>query len=933
MRNPLIGILFCLLSVLASISISPAQQQPFHLPEGVTDGDYIPGTIIYKLKAGPALQIRGGAGLPLLEEAFSRLGIQSSQRIYPSHQTPSDLRMQQEARCTDLSGIYECVYTGGASIETAVNTLLSTGLIEYAQPRYIVTPMSYVPNDPMNVNQYHLVNMKMFDAWDIERGDTNIVVGICDWGMDMNHVDLKNNIKYNYDDPIDGIDNDNDGYVDNFRGWDMGSNDNDPTGIIVHGTYTSGYSSASTDNGAGVSGTGFRCKFIHVKVADDNNIGTRGYEGIVYAADHGCKVINCSWGSPFFIGPYGQDIINYATFNCGALVFAASGNDNSLTNYYPASYDYVMNVAATNITDGKWISGATSGSSYGYKVDLCAPGSNVWTTSPGGTYNSSSGTSFSSPLAAGAAALLWSKYPSNSNLQIAARLKASCDLIDTLAANLTYKGLLGAGRINMYRALTDTTTPYVEMMSPVFTDADGDGVFEKGDTVFLSGDFINFLSATGSGIVAELSSKSAYVSMMDSVFYPGQIQTLQSVSNFSSPFAFRISQNSPPSQSIVLKVTITDSAWSGFQYLSLTVNSDYLTLDTNRIAFTLTSNGGLGYNKGNSLQGVGFTYNDGVSLMSNGGFLVGISESKVMDAIIGFTGSLDQDFASLVNVKKIQNPVFADYEAEGSFDDSPAGLGKIGLRVTQKAFAWVQESRSRFIIVELEILNQSGNDLTNLYAGCFMDWDLLNQYENSADYDAQRRLAYVYPYSGGIHAGMMMINPATAIPYAFDVDGANVSIDLEDGFSGFEKYYAMKTSRFQAGNFYPGNNVASMLSSGPYQVPGGDTVKLTYAFLAGDFLADLQQIADSALAVYQGVMGLSENTGAKDECRIYPNPVSALLYISNAEQRRLVLCDIAGNQLFATIVSSNPFPLDLGCYKPGLYFLKLGDKSYKVVVQ
>ena len=98
------------------------------------------------------------------------------------------------------------------------------------------------------------------------------------------------------------------------------------------------------------------------------------YEGIVYAAEHGCSIINCSWGGWSSAGPYGQDIVNYATNNMNSLVVAACGNANNDYSCYPASYDNVLSVAATDIYDHKWIDPTGTGSSYGIYVDISAPG-------------------------------------------------------------------------------------------------------------------------------------------------------------------------------------------------------------------------------------------------------------------------------------------------------------------------------------------------------------------------------------------------------------------------------------------------------------------------------------------------------------------------------------------------------------------------------
>lgn len=187
---------------------------------------------------------------------------------------------------------------------------------------------------------------------------------------DCDHPDLQSNIKYNYADPINGVDDDNDGYIDNYRGWDMSMNDNNPmVDMSDHGSHVSGCADAVTNNGTGVSSPGFNCKFLPVKCANATSVSTidHGYEGIVYAADHGCQIINCSWGGGGG-GSFGQDAVTYASVNMGALVVCSAGNTYSDVAQYPAAYKYAFSVAATNSSDEK-----SSFSTYNYTVDISAP--------------------------------------------------------------------------------------------------------------------------------------------------------------------------------------------------------------------------------------------------------------------------------------------------------------------------------------------------------------------------------------------------------------------------------------------------------------------------------------------------------------------------------------------------------------------------------
>ena len=118
--------------------------------------------------------------------------------------------------------------------------------------------------------QFHLAQINVYDAWNVTKGDEDIVIGIIDTGADLDHEDLVGNLYLNADDPIDGEDNDGDGYIDNYYGWDFADNDNSPEADgSTHGTGVSGIAAAATDNNIGIAGIGFKTKFMPIKNIPD----------------------------------------------------------------------------------------------------------------------------------------------------------------------------------------------------------------------------------------------------------------------------------------------------------------------------------------------------------------------------------------------------------------------------------------------------------------------------------------------------------------------------------------------------------------------------------------------------------------------------------------------------------------------------------------
>ena len=309
------------------------------------------------------------------------------------------------------------------------------------------------------------------EAWDIQTGNPNLVIGVIDTGVDYNHPDLVGNIWTNPGEIAnDGIDNDNNGYIDDVRGWDFAYNDNNPSDVDGHGTHVSGTIAGKGNNGVGVTGVAWNAKIMPVKFLNDSGSGTlsNAILAIDYATAKGVKLTNNSWGG----GGYSQalyDSIN-AAGNAGALFIAAAGNSaqNADVNpMYPAGYNLanIISVASTTRTDA-----LSSFSNYGLtSVDLGAPGSDIYSTTPNNTYSTYNGTSMASPHVAGAAALLWSQNPTWTAQQVKNTLMNTGDAISSLAGKT-----VSGKRLNIFKALGGANLPTVSVaVSPATVQEDG----------------------------------------------------------------------------------------------------------------------------------------------------------------------------------------------------------------------------------------------------------------------------------------------------------------------------------------------------------------------------------------------------------------------------------------------------------------------------
>lgn len=416
--------------------------------------DYLQGRINLKVKPEFRTYFEG---LKNTIPGFEALNITGLRRKFPMRKPLEKQYAEGGIKLPDLSLIYELDYTAAQDVFKTSEQLMHSGYFDYAEPHY-VSYMLYTPDDPKvaQYNPYHLNTLHLYEAWDTQKGDSNIVIGYTDTSFDINHEDLSGNIKYNYADTIGGGDNDLDTYPDNFAGWDMVDNDN--TLFInneIHGTTVAAVGSATTDNAIGIAGSGFRCKFLPVKVANSSQVITKGYEGITYCVDHGCKIVNCSWGNTTF-NQLAQDVTDDAILANDVLIVASAGNIPYDTAYYPASYRFVLSVSGVDNLD-RFDPPTNDPFSWNDSVDVTAPGFNVFTTA---TWNGNpvytpptGGTSIAAPLVAGVAGLVWAQYPNLSAIEVAERIKCTADNIDGITENIPYTGKIGTGRVNAYAAV------------------------------------------------------------------------------------------------------------------------------------------------------------------------------------------------------------------------------------------------------------------------------------------------------------------------------------------------------------------------------------------------------------------------------------------------------------------------------------------------
>lgn len=363
-----------------------------------------------------------------------------------------------------------------------VNSLAQKKGVKYVEANTVITLDSkssgtVIPNDPRFDALYGLHNTGVTggvadadidapEAWSITTGSKDVVVAIIDTGVDYNHPDIAPNYWFNpgemgvdengNDKSTNGIDDDGNGYVDDFRGWDFVNNDNDPMDDNSHGTHCAGTIGAKGNDGTGVAGVAWNVSMVGVKFLSGSGSGSLAdaVKAIEYTTSLGVTLTSNSWGGGGFSETM-QAAISAAE-EAGILFVAAAGNsgtNNDSSPHYPSSYENnnVIAVAATDHADDR-----ASFSCYGStSVDLGAPGKDILSSTPNNAYASYSGTSMATPHVAGAAALVKAAFPDATAAQIKARLMDAADPVASLAG----KTVTG-GRLNVYNALeTDLIAP------------------------------------------------------------------------------------------------------------------------------------------------------------------------------------------------------------------------------------------------------------------------------------------------------------------------------------------------------------------------------------------------------------------------------------------------------------------------------------------
>jgi len=362
-------------------------------------------------------------------------------------------RVPKTTKVPDLGRIYKIQLDceSRQSLEDALAEYRSSPDVEYAELNYIVSANS-IPNDPMHPDQWSLGKIAAQEAWSIYTGSSQTVVAVLDTGADYNHRDLRDNMWVNEAElnGAEGVDDDENGYVDDIYGYNFIYNTGDPMDDYGHGTYCSGIIAARGNNDFDITGICWNTRIMALKFMGlfGDGSASDAVLAVYYAVENGADIISNSWSTPnesLLL----KDAVDYA-YSQGVIIVASAGNDDSNLPQYPACYKNVISVAATDSDDQRW-----PYSNYGNCVDIAAPGVDVLSLSAEGTSIGTSnngyttilsGTSTACPHVAGACALLLSANPLMTFDQV-------YDVLTRTADPISPGICLSNGRVNLSGAM------------------------------------------------------------------------------------------------------------------------------------------------------------------------------------------------------------------------------------------------------------------------------------------------------------------------------------------------------------------------------------------------------------------------------------------------------------------------------------------------
>jgi|GEM_PF-474878 len=528
-QNQLKTLLLTLTLLLAAIPLK-AQQAVSH-PANYR-GEYKQGEVIVKFKDDKGVTIKvtkdkrlKTTGVSTLDKALNAIGLNTAEQLMPRTggkklNTSGKTRLNRFGKPVEepnLSRLFMMTFeeTPENSMQRVVKQLEGLDEVEYAYPNYYVYAQSdgaVYAAEPMRSQQWYLDAIRLPELWDIPKleGAKRPIIAIIDTGVDIEHPDLTDNIWTNPAEAngAEREDDDQNGFVDDLHGWSFVTHSPNMVDRNGHGTHCAGIAAAVGNNGIGITGANPDAIIMPVTVMEPDGVGTASViiQGVDYAIDNGADVISMSfgssspWGYQVFQKAYQTSILAGAAGNSGLSIYRP-GSPSGLS--FPGAFDVVLGVQASNEQntqavfsnydpDGPYY---VNSDWYGdwWKYEIWAPGQNILSTYPGGTYKIMNGTSMATPLVAGAISrLLQTKEPEYYRDVwigdiVAAKANDSIIVMDDYQHDTTYCtsifDAMAAYNFNYSNRKARLSIPLVEIDDT--EGGDGDGIIDAGETIKL----------------------------------------------------------------------------------------------------------------------------------------------------------------------------------------------------------------------------------------------------------------------------------------------------------------------------------------------------------------------------------------------------------------------------------------------------------------
>lgn len=904
---------------------------------------YIPGTLIIQFEDENTLQLVKSKRKSVQSDAFSTFGIDLSESVWrPEFDRASRLiRAKRKPENLDLNKIstlenkfrltYNAHVVDQPNLEMIARKISQLPGVAWAEPRYLYETTA-LPNDPLSGTGLSspYVYQRFDEAWAVTQGSPDVLIAIVDSGVDYEHPDLDDHLAINENEvPDNGVDDDENGYVDDVLGWDFWEagytfgtleQDNDPMGTgSDHGTHVAGIAAAETNNGEGIPGAGYNCRYIAVKaggvrdnpdtpdVNESRSVGF-GYEGIVYSVLRGAHVINNSWSGPT-PSSFGREIIEYAVAN-DVVVVSSAGNHGDTTPHYPASYEGSMSIG--NIVGDERMA---SSSAYGYKLDVSATGSSITSTVFNDNYGAKTGTSMSGPMVAGLAGLVRAQYPDWTADRVRLQIRSSAVNIDEF--NLGKEDELGTGRIDAFKAVS-TPLPAIRVnQASLLNDADRKIALGETGKVRLS--ITNVGAATQSLTVTAES----FVNGLTVDETPVNAGVLDEGETLEVDIPIEISANFNTIAFPTLKLSFDDTGteFADFRVVELQ-DFAYEALDVNNVYTSLAADGTMGYfAPGESTTGVGFSVNTGTyeapdfsdNLLYTSNLVVAFN-GKYNGNIYDANGTQLRHFRTRSMFRQIMDEE-GNLEGTGSFDNA-FNLGAPRFMIDMESFASSEPNLRNAVFVKYTITNTTNDTVENVYAGVYNDWDMGDYTLNRIGYSFADSIMYVYengnnqtPYVATASMRGLPVSSLFAIDNAASGAGST-NWGIYDGLTDQEKEW-MLTNGLAKTTITGDTDVSAATAYGPFTLEPDESVSVGFIHAYGMSIEELRSVVFTARrnVPFEELFVSNEQedliplrTELKDN---YPNPfnpsTSIRYNLAQAGQIKLEVYSILGQKV-ATLV-------------------------------